>query len=386
MLSEAGLQPEPEYDAFEALCDAAFPDDEDGVMLFWKSYMDGSGRHSDLLVVAGYLSARPNWKAFNQAWRPLLTTDGQFAPFHAADFESGHGDFTVEKGWSEERRNEVRIQLIDGLLGANLHKGFACCVRISDYDETTPRHMREQLGLGSAYEFAVHACMGVAARWAQDNDINEPIQYVVEHGEGKEGKFQEAFNNAFAIPAARQFFRLGKLIFDTKQGAIGLQAADMLANYMWAWQSGSRPSVEPFTRITHAPNLRWELFDRENLQKQIEIDRKGRTTVTPEGTLYRKTPEPIDVVVNADFSDAEAMLTELESLADTCPERVYSLIKHSPSLEKLFSVNAENVSAPEANELRVSFKPNDFALSTVAAIGTSQPDGNLGEGEISHQE
>lgn len=194
--------------------------------------------------------------------------------------------------------------------------------------------------------------------------------------------FQEAFNNAFAIPRARQFFRLDRLIFDTKEGAIGLQAADMLANYFWAWQIGKRSLVEPYSRVVNAANIKWEVFDKKRILEQLELDRSGRTTVTREGTIYRKIPEPIRIEVEADFTEAEAMLTRLESLADTHPEGVYSLIKRSSSFEKLFTVNSENSTALDANYLRISFQPNDFAFSAVATIRTSEPDSDLGEGEI----
>jgi hypothetical protein len=274
---------------------------------------------------------------------------------------------------------------VNALLGAGLHKGFACGVWVNDYEMTVPRWMREQLGLATPYEFAVHACMGVASKWAQDIGVIDPIQYVIEHGEGKEGNFQQAFNNASAIPQARQFFRLGRLIFDTKEGAIGLQAADMLANYFWAWQIGNRPLVEPYSRIVNAPNIKWEVFDKARILEQIEIDKAGRTTATADGTIYRKTPEPIDIEVEADFTEAENMLAQLESFADTHPKGIHSLIKHSSRFEKLFTVNSENSSTPQTNNLRISFKPNDFTLSAVAAIRASETDGDLSEGEVSHE-
>jgi hypothetical protein len=373
------------HDDFEALCDAAFDGDEDGLMLFWKACFDASGKHSDLLVVAGFLSNRHGWKEFNKRWRVPLTTGSRIDVFHATDFEAGQRDFTPANGWSDSRRDQARVELIDALLGANLQLAVACAVRINDYEQGIPRWMREQPGLGTAYEFALHACMGEASRWCQYNNIPDPIQYVVEHGEGREGTIQEAFNRAFALPRSRQFFRLGRLIFDTKDGAMGLQAADMLANYVWSEAIGNRPAIEPYSRITHASNLRYEYFDAKRLKEQIEADKRGRQIITPELTLNRKTPEPIDIEVSADFSEADEYLTKLETLADTFPQEVYSLVKHSPSFEKLFSVQAENSSAPPTNDLRIAFKPNDLALTAVAAIGASQSDCELSERKVSHE-
>jgi hypothetical protein len=376
---------ETDYDAFEALCDLLFPEGEDGQMFFWKARFDASGKHSDLLVVAGYLANQHKWKAFNQAWKKPLTRNGRTDIFHATDFESGQRAFTEENGWPESRINEARVQLIDALLGARLDFAVACCVKIKDYEESAPKHHRD-IGLGSAYQFAVSACMTESAKWCQFHDQADPVSYVVEHGEGKEGALQNAFQRAFAVETTRKFFRLGALAFDTKEGAVGLQAADMLANYMWAWKSGSRSPIEPYTRITHAPNLVWEYFDKAAIGKQKQIDLVGRSVATPELSFSIKPPTIVDVEVSADFSEAESLVGDIEALAKKFPQEVYTLIKHSPTVEKLFSVEAKNESTLLANSLRVSFKPNERALSAIAAIGASQPDGNLGKGKVSHEE
>lgn len=106
------------YDGFDALCEILFPDDENGLMFFYKAHYDASGG-DPLLVVAGYVADRLKWKAFRKAWTPLLTNpDGSVSIFHATDFESGLGAFTEAKGWPKERRNEVRVQLVDALVAA----------------------------------------------------------------------------------------------------------------------------------------------------------------------------------------------------------------------------------------------------------------------------
>lgn len=382
MLSKVGAS----YDAFESLCDAAFPDGENGLMFFWKACFDGSGSHSDLLVVAGYLGNRDQWKAFNKAWRLLLTTNGVFVPFHAADFESGNRDFSEENGWPRERREAVRPQLVDALLSAQLEPGIACCVKIKDYEETIDRWKRESKGLATAYEFAVSACMGTVAYYCQLKKQEDPVHYIVEHGDGRESQLTDAFKNAFAREAARKFFRLGGLTFDTKNGAIGLQAADMLANYMWNWKTGNRPDIEPYSRITHDPKLVWDYFDKERLLREMAQDKAGRVVNIPNlGSLTFRVPEPIHIEVTADFSETEKVVAELERLSEPNPQGVYSLIERTSSFEKLFSVEAENASTGEANELRITLKPRESALSGIAALRTPNSDGSLGEGGIRHE-
>src|SRR5439155_22463924 len=131
------LESERLYDAFEHLCDVVFPDNEDGLMFYWKAFFDGSGKHSPLLVVAGYLSERPQWKEFNKAWKIPLTKDGKTDIFHATDCESGYGDFTLEKGWTQPRKTEARIALVNAIDDANIKAATVCAVVVADYEEAT---------------------------------------------------------------------------------------------------------------------------------------------------------------------------------------------------------------------------------------------------------
>src|SRR5438876_8804687 len=120
MIAEAGQRPEAAYDAFEALCEILFPDGENGLMFFWKAHYDAS--YGDpFLVVAGYVADRLKWKAFRQAWTPLLTNpDGSVSIFHATDFESGSRAFSAANGWPKDRRDKVRAELVDALMDAQL--------------------------------------------------------------------------------------------------------------------------------------------------------------------------------------------------------------------------------------------------------------------------
>jgi hypothetical protein len=160
----------------------------------------------------------------------------------------------------------------------------------------------------------------------------------------------------------------------------------MLANYIWNERTGNRPNIEPYSRITHAPNVFSDYFDKARLERETELDLAGRSENTPEGPVGYKIPDPIDIEVRADFSEAEKVVSELETLAEVFPQDVYSLIKRSADVEKLFTIKTENIAAAGAHELRLAFKPSNSALDALAAIRTSNADGDLGEGPVSHND
>jgi len=303
-----------EYDAFEHLCDAVFSDDEDGLMFFWKSHFDASGKEP-LLVVAGYLAQRPDWKSFNKAWKEPLTSRGHTDIFHATDFEAGLGDFTAEKGWTVERRNSVRVRLVEALEQSSLRLGVACSVVVSDYDEMMTGWRREHHG--DAYNYCVNGCIKVFGVWLQAHRCSDPIATIVESGDEGSGEAQETFRKLHANPNTKNFFRLGSLAFLHKSQAVGLQAADMLAHYVWDYETGTQPLVEPYSRILRDKRLILERYDKAAFKKLFERDDKGLQIQYPEGLWTFDPPRSVDIEVSADFSFANEVLEDLESLVET---------------------------------------------------------------------
>lgn len=378
MLSEAGLQPEAEYDAFEALCEILFPDGENGLMFFWKSHYDASGG-DPWLVVAGYLADRHKWKAFRQAWTPLLTNpDGSVSIFHATDFESGSKAFTEEKGWPKARRDKVRVQLVDALVAAQLDTPVICSVNVKEYDELIQGWRRERMG--NAYEFCVNAVLTLQAAWCQRAGNKQPIENIVEAGDEGQGKVQAAFMSKYSNLTLREFFRMGALVFHTKEQVMQLQAADMLAHYFWEWRSrGKQPLGEPYNRVIGENWTRcWEDYDGAKLRRISEQEeREGLRAVFPEGEITFRPGERLDIDVQGDFSAVEELLGTLERSVETSPDLVYSLVKNAAAVSKLIGVEVENTSTEVASNLRVVFKPKDFALEGMSALRALERDENL---------
>lgn len=368
MLTEAGQPPEAAYDAFEHLCDVLFQDDEDGLMFYWKAYFDGSGKHSPLLVVAGYLAKLPQWKAFNKTWRAPLTQGGKTDVFHATDFEGGYGDFTEEKGWTESRKSNARTALVNAIENAPLTAAAVCSVIVRDYEETTKGWRRERMG--SVYEFCVNSVTKAFGIYSQQIKQRDPIAFIVEDGEGAEAKIQDAFYSLRKNTQIRDWLRMGSLTFLRKDQALGLQAADMLANYYWRYLNGTLPDTEPYNRVIRSRTCQLIVmhYDKNEFEKMHAAEIDGAQVKYPEFTLSYKQPTKVPVQVRADFTEAEKVLDDLEILVETSPEAVHALIKQPSSFEKLFSVETQNSSTTEAGVLTIGLKPKQSTLDRVSAL------------------
>jgi hypothetical protein len=308
----------------------------------------------------------------------LTNPDGSVSIFHATDFESGLREFTDEKGWPKERRNKVRVQLVNALVGARLDTPVIISVNVKEYDEAMQGWRRERHG--SAYQFAVSGCLTLQAAWCQRHGIDQPIETIVEAGDQGQGNVRAAFLSQFENEHLRKFFRMGALVFETKERVMQLQAADMLAHYFWDWKSGKQPKIEPYSRIIGENwNRCWEHYDGAKLQRISEQEeREGTRAVWPEGEITFRPGERIGVKVEGDFSGVDELLGTLERSMETSPDLAYPLVKNAAAVSKLIGVEVENTSA-DANNLRVVFKPKEFAAETLAALRTGNRDSELSE-------
>ena len=64
---------------------------------------------------------------------------------------------------------------------------------------------------------------------------------------------------------------------------------------------------------------------------------------------------------------------------ETSPDVVYPLVKNAAAVSKLIGVEVENASTDGANNLRVVFKPKEFAAETMVALGANNRDSQLSE-------
>jgi hypothetical protein len=235
-------------------------------------------------------------------------------------------------------------------------------VNVKEYDEFMTGWRREKYG--DAFSFCVNGCIRLLGMWLRHHNVSHPVAAIVEAGDKGEGKVHEAFRRAFADRATREFYRLGSLTFAPKDHVIALQAADMMSHYFWAYKMGRVQWVDPYIRVLSDERVLWEHYDKEVLERTL-----------------RKLPahERVQVQVEADFSEADDLLSDLEALMETNSDGAYPLVKDAASVSKLIRIKTENDIAPGANRLRLTFQPTNCARESISALRTLQRNGELSE-------
>jgi len=366
---------EEKYDAFEHLCSVVFPyDAKERLMSFWNAYFDESGKDSPVLVVAGYLATEPTWRKFIKKWVKPLTRDGATVISHATDLEAGRGQFTKEKGWSDDRRAIVREKLISVLEG-NLRLGIYTSLVVDDYERMITGARREHFG--TPYDFCVKNCLRHISMLCQEMHQLEPVAYIVELGGGKQRRLQEAFNREFNHEPTRKLFRLGSLTFETKERAVPLQSADMLAYYTWNTVNGIHygPPVNRIVNTIHS----YCHYGAEEFEKLHQREEKEFSVRYPEGVMTFRPPKKFSVKIKAEADQLSPMFDELDSLIETFPEETYALVNNAANISKLISVDTKNVSTAGTGNVGVTFKPSDLSSGLITAVRALDRDRELSE-------
>jgi hypothetical protein len=353
-------------------------------MAFFSAYFDESGKdNSPLLTVAGYVATAKQWAEFAREWDEALKKEG-VKIFHMKDFENGYGEFTKEKGWTKERKISFQSKLI-GIIKRRMNFGVYTSVDIPAYEELITGWRRTRNG--TPYHFCLTVCFTNISFWQQKYERKEPIAYVIEHGAGFNHEINKAFQATFADEIRRQMFRLGSLTFETKDRAIQLQAADMLAYEAWKDACNfyllprheRRKRRTSFEKLIQAAPLIHGFFGRNELQQAVIIEEKDAVKRFPEYTITYKKPEISTVTIYADSSELDKLLDELSRLMELSPHLVYPLIDTSAHVSKLISVNADSVLTADADNFKVLFKPTDFLLSCMSTLRASEGQGNVSE-------
>ena len=196
-----------------------------GSLFMCSLHVDDSGTHdgSRGVVLAGFVSTPEQWSHFDRDWRSLLQEFQIPRYFHMADFESRFG---VYEGWSNERRKEF-IKKLTGIIRRRSIAGIAA---------SCPAHNYEKLKAGLpkvAFQTPFTMCMGVCWRllgeWADNRDHAEVVATICETGTEGEGEILTMHGQFINDEKIQRQYRLGPLAFDTKEGALPLQAADFFA-------------------------------------------------------------------------------------------------------------------------------------------------------------
>lgn len=205
---------------------AMLPDGSGAVVAFANVYFDESGTHkgSRIMGMAGYWFDADQARKFSRDWSKELKRFGLSAA-HQTDCALGFGEY---RQMSRSERVEIQNSLILHIKRRSKFS-IATCVDRAMYEEI----FAELPFAPSAYTFLLLMCVNKIAEEIRWRNYKGRVAYFFEAGHADAGEANK-FMNFMASNARRDVdaFRYAGHGFVDKQGALPLQAADMLA-----WQT-----------------------------------------------------------------------------------------------------------------------------------------------------
>lgn len=215
-------------------------------LALFTAYFDASG-HPDAkdpapaLFVSGLVARMQKWARFERHWLGMLAEHSITPPFHMTDFEAGRGQYAAWRG-DAERREAFRFRAID-VINRHTNKAFSVGIVVPDL-----RRMFEQFEVPDdlprqPYPWCAMKACDYVARWALNRQRagkqrgDDRFRFVFEYGDKHQGLFTNAFRAAYHnVP-----------LFDTKAGAVPLQACDFVAweHRNWLARRSAKPGSRP---------------------------------------------------------------------------------------------------------------------------------------------
>jgi hypothetical protein len=225
----------------------------------FSAYFDESGtdKQSPIMCVAGYVFADEEVLRFTAEWNELLAEYG--LPYlHMKDFVHSRGPF---KGLARADRDGLYPRLI-AVLRARLAHGIVISMSEREYEAVVPRELRREFE--SAYAVCSFLSFVAVQRWADRERYDGPIAYTFEAGDEHASEAARHMQGLAQDPIARAVTRYDSHSFASRESAVPLQAADVLA---WEWTKHVRDTVMRRARPT-----------RKSLH-ELARDRPGSHTV-----------------------------------------------------------------------------------------------------------
>ena len=212
--------------------------------MIWTAHIDESGTHdSPIMLMGGYMGNEDQWKAFDAAWKALLSKE-RIISCHAKPLFHGEAQF---RGWPRERREKFRLK-VDKIVCETLQFGFTAIIRENDYKQLykgqpNPRKLRED----SQYGLLFRACLHTLESKITGGKVQPPdfrLDIILEAGHKNSGDVVRLFEVAKKdhLPGCEHM--LGSLTLRDKS-VYGLQAADLavyFANRLERDDHQSQPS------------------------------------------------------------------------------------------------------------------------------------------------
>lgn len=225
-------------------------DDSNRVAMLW-AYLDESsdGRRERFCAVAGFYATETTWKRLEGDWTYL--TRELVEPFHSAECECGHGQFS---SWEKSKRDRLFSDVCELVKSHNL-SSFGSSVSVSDYKEVFPASTD-----GDPYVLCAGDCMAnIATATHGANMLVAPfalrppsgVQFWVEENRDTAARVTQLYHDLKSISKWRSSYTLNGLTHLGKQ-SIGLQMADFLARETFKYRDnrGIRPVRKPVISLS----------------------------------------------------------------------------------------------------------------------------------------
>ena len=192
-------------------------------MMALNAYFDESFGHTDgqPICVAGYFFKPNKYQQFARRWKVALKGRGVDL-LHTTELVSGNGRF---RNVSIEKRGELLSSLVD-IVCTHALGGVAVIFHQKEFAEICPDWPQY---FGSVYTAGCQFCLRMTVAWMDKHKRQERINYFFEAGPRFQAEANDLLQALGANATLAAHYRYGSHSIVPKQGASGLQTADLLA-------------------------------------------------------------------------------------------------------------------------------------------------------------
>ena len=246
-----------------------------------KVYLDESGIHQGAAIctVAGYAASWENWKQFVPRWNKALKAFGlEESGFHAKRFFARAGK--EYRGWKEVDTTECFNHLMNAINAARVVPVGSCLI-VELFNRLNADERRYLTGAkfdvvrkkwltsgapNTPYHVPIQQAVIDAAKMTP---VGSKVHFVHDQQTQYAPLVLERFAELKQILSVRD--KLGDMVFSSRQEAVPLQAADLVAFVATKYGEAkildrSAPPSYEFQRIMERPNNRLRFFDERGLK------------------------------------------------------------------------------------------------------------------------
>lgn len=213
--------PEGRHAYFHALLDSVLPA-RNGVLFVLKAYFDASTRNSGLFCVAGYAFEKDQVKKFDREWWKIF---GAYGGCHMKELAHSQGRFS---GITNIQAGELQKQAVK-VIKARVSFGVVISCNLNEIHEILPTWID---GFQHAYPVCCNVAMTGLGMKLDESGRNDEVAYFFESGDDFSAAAHRFMSRTDDTPVLKKSYHHSSHTFISKEKALALQAADMLA---WEW-------------------------------------------------------------------------------------------------------------------------------------------------------